>query len=178
MVLKPPTRKLTYEEFIASKAIYDPPTGFEPSAIPSDLFGFQSDIVRWACRRGRAAIFADCGLGKSAMQLAWADQVVRHTSGAVLILAPIGVTHQTVREGQKFGIEVKQVKIQGEIDGAGIYITNYEKLHRFDLSQFVAVVIDESSILKSYDGATRTAIIEASRELPYRLACTATPCSE
>jgi len=170
----PAPRQQSYEQFIASKAIRDLPTGFEPGEISEELFGFQSDIVRWGCRRGRAAIFADCGLGKTPMQLAWAQAALEHSGENVLILAPLGVTHQTERQGVQFGIDCRVCKIQGQVVD-GITITNYEKLHRFDLSQFGSIVIDESSILKSYDGATKQAIIDASAGIPNRLACTATP---
>ena len=165
-----------YSAFLAKKKVADIATGFEPGSLPPSMFDFQADVTRWTCRRGRSALFEDCGLGKTVQQLAWADQVAAHTrTGKVLILAPLGVTHQTVREGDKFGIKVKFVTCQAECDGPGIFITNYEKLHRFDASQFAALVLDESGILKSFAGATRNAIIEAAAGLPYKLACTATP---
>ena len=173
--LRIPIRAMNYQEFLASKKLSDIPTGFDPGDLGSSLFDFQRDIVRWACHRGRAAIFADCGLGKTPMQLEWANQVVQSTGGMVLILAPLGVTQQTAREGRKFGIEVKVVASQDECTGPGICVTNYEKLHRFNLSKFTGIVLDESSILKSYDGATRMLIIESARRVPHKLACTATP---
>jgi superfamily II DNA or RNA helicase len=165
---------MNYAEFLNQKRIVSVPTGFEPCPdyYPNELFDFQRDVVTWACRRGRAALFEDCGLGKTPQQLAWADQVADY--GDVLILAPLCVAQQTVREGQKFGIDVRQVSQQSEVS-SGISITNYEKLHRFDASHFKGIVLDESSILKAYDGATRTAIIEAFARTPYKLACTATP---
>jgi len=164
---------MTYAEFLARKHIADVPTGFEPGPLPGKLFAWQADIARWGCRRGRAALFEDCGLGKTPQQLAIAQQIVDHTGGNVLILAPLGVVAQHVREGQKFGIAVHRVRDQSEVQ-PGINVSNYERLHLFDLSRFVALILDESSILKSFDGATRTAIIEKSARTEYKLACTAT----
>jgi hypothetical protein len=162
---------VSYDAFLAEKALVAVPTGLEVVPdVRAHLFDFQRDITRWALRRGRAAIFADCGLGKTPMQLEWAS----HVPGPVLILAPLAVAPQTVREGEKFGVPVRYVR-EMPTEPTGIYVTNYELLERFDLSQFAGLVLDESSILKSYDGATRTAIIEASRAVPFRLACTATP---
>jgi len=163
----------TYSEFIERKRFVDLPNGLSdiPELNPM-LFDFQRDIVRWALRRGRAAIFADCGLGKTPMQLEWA----RHIPGRVLILAPLAVSEQTVREGKKFGIPVTQARTQEQSDdGEQITITNYEMLHHFDPSVFTGIVLDESSILKSYTGKIRTQIIESFVDTPYRLACTATP---
>lgn len=175
MSLPPPRPKQkTYSEFIRSKKLKDIPTGFECSELPKKCFDFQRDIVGWACRRGRAALFEDCGLGKTPQQLAWAEQVVNKTGLPVLGLAPLCVTKQTQREGSKFGIEVNVVSEQSEVSG-GINYTNYEKLHHFDASQFGGIVLDESSILKSFDGATRNLVIDSFTRIPYKLACTATP---
>jgi DNA modification methylase len=162
--------KMSYEKFIEQKSIVCAPAGIEVDAPNPALFDFQRDIVRWALKRGRAAIFADCGMGKTPMQLEWA----RHIPGDVLILAPLAVAQQTVREGRKFGVEVNYCRDQSQVK-AGITITNYEMLEHFDPALFTGIVLDESSILKSYDGATRTAIIEAFSMTPFRLACTATP---
>lgn len=165
-----------YTHFLSTKRVVAEPVGFaaDESAIPARLFPFQRDIVRWACRRGRAAIFAGTGLGKTGMQLAWAHQVGAHAGGDVLILAPLAVAQQTVAEGLKFGLPATLCR-----DGAdvrpGVNVANYERLHRFDLARFAGVVLDESSILKAYDGATRTALVEACAATPYRLCCTATP---
>ena len=143
----------SYHDFIASKATVAVPTGIQNSSdTPSALFDFQRDIVKWALRRGRAAIFADCGMGKTPIQLAWAAQV----PGRVLILAPLAVAPQTVREGQKFGIDVTYSRVPCD---AHITITNYEMLDHFNPSDYVGVVLDESSILKSYDGKFRNQII-------------------
>jgi hypothetical protein len=166
---------MNYQDFIDRKKIVDVPTGFKAKRGHAKLFDFQSDIVRWACQRGRAALFEDCGMGKTPQQLVWAHEVVEETNAPVLIVAPLGVTHQTIREGNKFGIDCKFVTCQAEVSHHGIYVTNYEKLHRFDLSKFKGIVLDESSILKSYDGATRNLLIETCARVPYKLACTATP---
>ena len=174
MSMPPPYKKQTYKEFIQRKKIKDIPTGFEASQLPVKCFDFQNDITRWACRRGRAALFEDCGLGKTPQQLAWAEQVVAKTNLPVLGLAPLCVTKQTQREGDKFGIKVNIVTEQSEVV-PGINYTNYEKLHHFDASQFGGIVLDESSILKSFDGATRNLVIESFAKTPYKLACTATP---
>jgi hypothetical protein len=163
----------TYDEFLGSKVAVDLPSGFEHSGgLPGSLFAFQSDIVRWALRRGRAAVFADTGLGKTRMQLAWADAVARHTGGQVLILAPLAVAHQTVREARSIGVDA--VYAEEQCSG-GVLVSNYEKLHRFDPGAFAGVVLDESSIIKSYDGKLREQIIGAFGQTAFRLACTATP---
>lgn len=167
---------MSYAAFLERKAPADPATGLtDVPALPAQLFPFQRDLAAWALKRGRAAIFADTGLGKTAMQLAWAHTVADHTQKPVLILAPLAVAHQTVREGaEKFGIRSSYAKRQADASGA-IVVTNYERLDNFDVSAFSGVVLDESSILKSYDGATRTALIESFARTPFRLACTATP---
>lgn len=164
---------MEYQEFLSKKITIDKPTGLnEVTEINPMLFEFQRDIVRWALRRGRAAIFADCGLGKTPMQLEWAN----HIPGRVLILAPLAVNRQTVREGEKFGVPVQYVRDQDEVtDDDKIVITNYEMLDHFDPAAFNGVVLDESSILKSYSGKVRTAIIDAFHETPFKLCCTATP---
>ena len=165
-----------YQTFLQSKRLSTAPAGFAvaPGDINPILFNYQRDVVRWALKRGRAAIFSRYGTGKTPMQLEWSAQVVRETGGKVLILAPLAVARQTQREGVKFGISVTVCRTQADVQ-PGINITNYEMLPHFDPSAFVGVVLDESSILKSYDGKTRTAIIEAFSRTPYRLACTATP---
>lgn len=162
----------SYADFLDRKAQLGGDHGFEPVDIPPWLFDFQASLVAWALRKGRAAVFADCGLGKTAIELVWADNIVRRTGGRVLILTPLAVTHQIAADAIKFGIEAK-VSRNG-VPHAGITITNYEKLHLFDATQFVGVACDESSILKSYSGATRGAITTFARKLPYRLLATAT----
>lgn len=166
----------SYEEFLKQKEIKPIIAGHEVNAadLNENLFDFQRAIVKWALKRGRAAIFADTGLGKTLMQTSWADNVVQHTGGDVLIVAPLCVAQQTVREGEKFGIDIHFCRSH-ENAVSGINITNYEMLDRFDLSQFAGVVLDESSILKNRDGKTRNAIIDACQTVPYRLSCTATP---
>lgn len=165
----------TYSTWLASKRIVDRPTGFEPRALSPIMFPFQSAIVRWACKRGRAALFADCGLGKTIMQLEWAREVCRETGGNVMILAPLAVGPQTVREARdKLGIEATLCRSQDDVR-PGINVANYEMLEHFDAGTFHGVVLDESSILKSYTGSIRNAIIAAFQSTPYRLACTATP---
>ncbi len=166
----------TYTEFLTSKRLRVESVGFDadPATFPPQLFAFQRDLTRWALRKGRAALFCGTGLGKTAMQLTWADRVAAHTGGDVLILAPLAVAQQTVREGEKFGIPVTLCRDASDVR-PGVNIANYERLHLFDPARFIGVVLDESSILKSYDGATRTAIIDGFAATPYKLACTATP---
>lgn len=164
----------SYEAFIESKLTRIPDSGFDAVGMNDMLFDFQKDIVAWACRKGKAAIFADCGMGKTPMQLEWARQVHNHTGGNVLILAPLAVAAQTRREGDKFGIGVTVCRSQSDVKD-GINVTNYEIMHKFDLASFDGIVLDESSILKSFTSATRNAIIDGFKSTPYKLACTATP---
>lgn len=163
-----------YASFLAKKRKVHNPTGFNAISLGCEaLYPFQKHIVRWALKLGRAAIFADCGLGKTLMQLEWARQVHHQTGKPVLILAPLAVSKQTQREGERFGYAVTIARHQSDV--CGVSITNYEMLDHFQGSAFGGVVLDESSILKSYSGATRNAIIEAFGATPFRLACTATP---
>lgn len=164
---------MTYEEFLDRRTNAQDMHGFEPVTMPDFLFDFQKYLVTWALQKGRAAIFADCGMGKTPMQLVWADNVVRKVNGRVLILTPLAVAAQTKKEGEKFGIEVTKSN-DGKVFGAGVYVTNYERLHYFDPKDFVGVVCDESSILKNFNGATKTAITRFCLKLSYRLLCTAT----
>lgn len=161
-----------YTRFIERKSQLGGNHGFDPIYIPEFLFDFQADITAWALRKGRSAVFADCGMGKTAIELVWADNVVRKTGKKVLLLTPLAVTHQIAKDGDKFGIEAK-ISRDGTIYD-GITITNYEKLHLFDADKFVGVVCDESSILKSYAGSTRKSITAFARKMPYRLLATAT----
>lgn len=163
-----------YSEFLESKKIKSQDYGFQVENLNPMLFDFQKDIVRWALKKGRAALFLDCGLGKTGMQLEWASKVCAQTKGKVLILAPLSVVAQTQREGEKFGVPVKVCATQADCMD-GVNITNYEKLNHFEPTEFIGIVLDESSILKSYDSKTRTQIIESFGDTPYRLACTATP---
>ena len=167
---------MNYEEFIKSKTIEFKNYGFDISkeSLNPMLFDFQKDIVRWALKKGRAAIFADCGLGKTPMQLEWANQIYKREGGKILILAPLAVATQTQREGEKFHIPVNICESQADVK-EGINITNYEKLEKFVANEFIGVVLDESSILKSFTGKVRNTIIDNFRHTPYKLACTATP---
>ena len=167
---------MDYEEFLSNKKFVLESSGFDidKSMLNPMLYDFQKDIVRWALKKGKACIFADCGLGKTPMQLSWAYQVHKHTGGKILILAPLAVADQTKREAEKFGYTAKVVEKQEDCI-SGINITNYEKLDRFIANDFIGIVLDESSILKSYSGKVRTAIIHNFHEVPYKLACTATP---
>jgi superfamily II DNA or RNA helicase len=164
-----------YDEFIRSKVKSVGFSGFEPFNITAPLFPWQKQIVEWAVRKGRCALFEDCGLGKTAQQLEWAHQVHQRTGGSVLILTPLAVANQTQREACKFGIPACLASSRDDISGPGIWITNYEKLEKFDCSEFAGVVLDESSILKSFTGKTRRELTDAFSSTPYRLACTATP---
>ncbi|AHE56025.1 helicase [Sphingomonas sanxanigenens] len=164
-----------YEAFLARKAIVDPPTGIDaPVDLPDALFAFQADIVRWSLRRGRAALFAGTGLGKSLMELAWGHAVHRETGRPVLLLTPLAVSAQMVREAEKFGLSARQVASADDCV-AGVNIANYQKIGNFDLGRFGGVILDESSILKSTDGHYRTRLIEECQAVPFRLAATATP---
>lgn len=162
---------MEYAEFLEKKKISDKPTGLKvvPELNPM-LFYFQRDIVKWALKRGRAAIWADCGLGKGPMALEWA----KHVPGRVLIVAPLAVSHQFKREAEKFGVDVCVAKTPDQAEGR-IIITNYERVDLFDASEFTGVVLDESSILKAHDGKTRSMMIEKFQQTPFRLCCTATP---
>jgi len=163
-----------YEKLIAQKSLIDHPSGFECNDLHPALFDFQSLLTRWALSRGRAAIFADTGLGKTLMQCEWAHRVAGHTGGDVLIVAPLCVAQQTVKEARKIDVAVHYCRSQNAVIH-GINITNYEMLEHFDVGDFAGVVLDESSILKSHTGKTRTALIEMCQAVPYRLSCTATP---
>jgi hypothetical protein len=164
---------MNYEQFINSKSQLGGMSGFKPSFMPDCLFDFQKAITEWAVMKGKAAIFADCGLGKTLMQLVWAENVVRETNGRVLILAPLAVGPQTEKEAHKFGIEAKHVRTAA-LPVEKIIITNYEKLHLFDANDFVGCVCDESSILKHFTGATQKEVTRFMLKLKYRLLCTAT----
>lgn len=165
---------MDYAAFLAQKEQVFEGDGFECGELHGSLYPFQSDIVRWACEKGRAAIFSDCGTGKTFMQLAWAEQVKRHADCDVLILAPLAVSAQTVAEGAKLGIEVTACREASQIR-RGIHITNYERLEKLADHKWGAIVLDESSILKGFDGKFRKTVTDFAKRMPYRLACTATP---
>ena len=164
-----------YAAFLEAKRITDPMTGIaDVPELPAFLFPHQRDITRWALRRGRSAVFAGTGLGKTAIELVWGNAVAEHTGKPVLVFAPLAVSQQHIREAGKFGIPAKIVRGQADCH-PGVNVTNYQKLDHFDLSVFGGIVIDESSILKSTDGHYRTRLIEECRSIPFRLAATATP---
>ena len=167
---------MKYDEFLQSKIIKHEAHGFD---VPLEdlnpmLFDWQKVLVRWAIYKGRAALFEDCGLGKTPEQLEWAHQVHKKTGRNILIFAPLAVSIQTKYEGEKFGIPVNVCKSQDDVI-PGINITNYERIEKFDPAQFVGVVLDESSILKNFAGKIRNYIINAFLYTPYKLCCTATP---
>ena len=165
-----------YDDFINSKSRTFENMGIDVdrNSLNPNMFEFQKDIIRWALKKGRAAIFAECGLGKTLMQLSWADEIHKHTGGKILILAPLAVAPQTKEEGEKFGISVNICERQDDVID-GINITNYEKIDKFTGNSFQAVVLDESSILKSFTSSTRNKLIDNFSKVPFRLACTATP---
>lgn len=161
-----------YQAFLKEKSQTSGDDGFAPVYMPDFLFDFQKALTEWAIRKGRGAIFADCGLGKTPMQLVFAENIVRKTNGKVLILTPLAVAQQTIKEGLKFDIQVHRC-----MDGKpkpGINVTNYEKLHLFDPADFVGVVADESSAIKAFDGKRRRHVTWFMSKMPYRLLCTAT----
>lgn len=164
---------MDYNEFLAARSRRGDWHGFdaEPAGF---LFDFQRELVRWALKRGRAAVFADCGLGKTPMQLAWAQSVVERTNRPVLVVAPLAASAQTVEEAGKFSVEAERSKDGKHAAGARVVVTNYERLHLFDHHEFAGMVCDESSILKNFDGVTKAAVTEFMRRMPYRLLCTAT----
>jgi len=165
-----------YQSFIEQKSFRHVEAGFScPEVLPYPLFDYQEPLVRWACKRGKAALFADTGLGKTIMQLAWADQVAKHTGGPVIILAPLAVSLQTIDEGKKYGIHVEKANPGAAFFGPNIVITNYEQIHKFDPDVFQGIVIDESSILKGMQGKRRQEITDFGMSIKYRLSCTATP---
>ena len=165
---------MNYTKFLKTKKIKNKSAGFESENLNSNLFDFQKKIVKWATQKGKCAIFADCGMGKTIMQLEWANQVQKKENKPVLILAPLAVSAQTKKEGDKFGISVNIANDNDDIVN-GINITNYEKLHKFDSSQFIGIVLDESSIIKSFTGKFKQELTEKYQFTKYKLACSATP---
>lgn len=165
---------MTYQEFLSTKRQRVMDDGVTVPSPGDYLYDWQSHIASWALRKGRAALFADCGLGKTPMQLTWAKHITDHTHKPTLILAPLAVSQQTKREGEKFGIDVHVCRDQSGVRD-GINIANYEMLHHFDAEAFGALVLDESSILKNFDGTYRNLITRFAAHQHYRLACTATP---
>lgn len=166
---------MSYQDFLAAKRTRVNETG--PTIHPADvhpmLHDWQAELVCWAARTGRAAIWADTGLGKTLMQVEWLRHVAEGGHG--LIVAPLAVCHQTVREAARIGVRATYVRSAAQIDGPGVYVTNYEMVQHFDADTFRGVVLDEASILKQSDGKTRTMLIRHFEPVPFRLACTATP---
>lgn len=166
---------MSYETLLSRKLAAHVPVGItKPANIPDSLFPHQKSLTTWALKRGRAAIFADTGLGKTRMELAWADQVCAHTSKPVLILAPLAVAAQTAREGAGIGVRVNVCREASDVCN-GINITNYDRLHKFDTSLFGGVVLDESSIIKHHDAKSFSLLTEAFKHTPFKLPATATP---
>ena len=165
----------TYKQFLKEKTKSHIDSGFtiEESKLSGHLFDFQKYAVSWALKRGRSALFEDCGLGKTAQMLEWAKQLTEHENKPVLILAPLAVVGQTIQEGLKFNTYLEVLK--SDVFGQGIFITNYEQIDNYDMSQFCGVVLDESSILKGKDSKTKNKLIEYFKNTPYKLCCTATP---
>ena len=163
---------LSYGALLARKTQLSASDGFDPEWIPEFLFPFQRAMTEWAVQQGRAAIFADCGLGKTPMQLVWAENVRRHTGKPVLIVTPLAVSFQTESEAEKFGVDAA-ISRDGTVT-AGVTVTNYDRLHHFASEDFGGVVADESSAIKSFDGVRRALVTEFMRKHRYRLLCTAT----
>lgn len=161
-----------YEDFILKKEHYHDDSGFEPLWLPDFLFPFQRDLVEWSVRKGRAALFADCGMGKTPMYLVWAENVVRKTNGRVIILTPLAVADQVVSEGEKFGIEVEKSR-DGKFS-KNIVVTNYERLRCFDPGDFDGCCGDESSIIKNFNGSIKSEVTQFMRKMLYRMLATAT----
>lgn len=167
---------MSYDAFVARKLSVVSPSGIAaPVSLPASLFPHQECLTRWALKRGRAAIFADTGLGKSRMEVAWADAVRKETGRPVLILAPLAVAAQTAAEGAQLGIPVTVCRDGADVDDRGINITNYDRLHRFNPAMFGGVVLDESSVIKHHDAKTFSTLTAAFRDTPFKLPATATP---
>lgn len=168
---------MEYQEFLKSKRILVEPAGFKADTrgLNRKAFQWQKDVVVWALKKGRSALFEDCGLGKTLQQLMWAGEVVKHTGKPVMIFAPLAVVRQTESEANKFGEVAVPVRSMAEIHGPKVYVTNYDIADHFDLSGFGGVVLDESSILKDFTSKTKNTLMELCRDVEYKLCCTATP---
>lgn len=165
---------MEYHDFIKSKLFDLKKTGFECGELSPMLFDYQKDLVRWALNMGRCALFTMTGTGKTIMQCEWAKRIHRHTQGNILLVSPLAVSAQTIREGKKIGLEIRYCKNQSEVK-PGISITNYERLEGFTPAYFTGIVLDESSILKSFTSSTRDMLVHNFKDVQYKLACTATP---
>lgn len=167
---------MDYHQFIKNKSQIHLPTGIDrPNALNRHLFDYQHDVTSWALRRGRAAIFAGTGLGKTLMELAYSEKVAHHTGKPVLIVTPLAVANQFIDAGYEFGIEVRKAHSQDDITTNTVYVSNYQKVHRFNMNKFGGIVLDESSILKNHTGSYRNELIKSCESIPFRLAATATP---
>jgi hypothetical protein len=162
-----------YVQFLYKKSQLGGDHGFDPIWMPDSLFDFQQHLVEWALRKGKAAILADCGLGKTLCQLVWSENVLRKTNGRVLILTPLAVGPQTVAEGEKFGVHVSRIR-DGHIGGPGIYVLNYDQLHKLNPDDWIGVACDESSILKHAAGKTQKQVTRFMSKIPHRALFTAT----
>lgn len=165
---------MKYEDYVAQKLSTIPPSGMDASIKDIGLFDFQEAIAKWALRRGKAAVFADTGLGKTRMELVWSDAVHRETGGSVLILAPLAVAAQTCEQGEEVGIHVNHARCQADMK-PGINITNYDRLHLFDTNDLSGVAADESSIIKHETSKTLQTMMDKFSKTPYKLCATATP---
>ena len=165
---------MSYESFIATKAQWGTQQGFDPGELPTWLYDFQSYLVEWALRQGRGAIFADCGMGKTAMQLAWSQKVIEQTARPVLIVTPLAVGAQTAAESERFGIESFRSRDGIMPTDTRVVVTNYEQLHKLDPHNFAGVVCDESSAIKDFKSERKAVVVEFLRTIQYRLLCTAT----
>ena len=165
---------MIYQDFVAKKLQLVTPSGMDVSPVDVGLFDYQDMLVKWALKRGRAAIFADTGLGKTRMEISWAATVSRETGGNVLLLAPLAVAAQTVQEAASVGISIKLCRSDDDVE-PGLCITNYDRLHLFNTTRFIGVVLDESSIIKHHTAKTLQALMDAFGRTPYKLCATATP---
>lgn len=165
---------MSYAEFLTQKTKHRKSEGFNPTFIPDFLFDFQKYMVEWAVQNGRAALFEDCGLGKTVQQLVWAENVVRHTNKPVLLVTPLAVGQQTVEEAEKFGIDAVRNRHGDAIESKNIHVTNYEQVSKIDPSGYGGIVCDESSAIKSFKSERKEVITEFCKNVSYRLLCTAT----
>lgn len=167
---------MEYSDFLKGKAAKAQKTGMDKvPELSSHLYPHQSDTVSYLLKCGRGAAFLDTGLGKTAVELEWSKRVLEHTNKPVLFFAPMAVGHQHQKEGERFGVEVKIAKDQSDIKGAGIYITNYERLAKFDRHEFGSIVLDESSVIKSFGGKVSSGLMDFASDMRWRLAASATP---
>ncbi len=162
---------MDYDKFVFDKSHCDKNFGFKPTFIPKGMFDFQEHLTNYAVNKGRAALFEDCGLGKTLQILAWSENVYRHTNKPVLVMTPLAVARQFVSEGEKFGIECTRDPKKK----CGIKVTNFEQLHKFDSNEFSGAAVDESGILKNFEGATKNLITEFLKKMPFRLLASGTP---